>query len=188
LLRSFRDDEIKAKQRFPTPIGDISLERGFEQGIAGSLGAFGPLIGVGKPDEELPQIGASRAYLTDEEWQPGVLRWLDQSLLIVMIAGATEWITWELHRIVEMGRSERLFILMPPGTNRARWQNVVDSLSHTKWNAALRTVDINGLLLLQLRHDGKVIAIKRQTAITFIQDYQLAMAIALCEEFCQKPA
>ena len=187
LLRSFGDDEIQAWRRFSTPVGDISLGRRFEQGIAGSLRAFGPLIAIGKPGEEVPQIGAVRAYLSDAEWQPAVLRWLDQALLIVMIAGATEWVTWELHRIVEKGRNQRLLILLPPGPNEKRWEHIVSSLAHTSWAAALQTIDIDGVLLIQLERDGNVLAIKRQTAMTFIQDYQLAMAIAIHRELCAKP-
>ena len=187
LLRSFQDDMLKANQYFPTPIGTISLHRRFEQGIAGSLGAFGPLIAVGKPGEELPQIGAARAYLSDAEWQPAVLGWVEEALFIAMIAGATEWIRWELHRIVERGRIRHLFILLPPTVDKARWDNVLAALAGTGWQAALATIDIRGLMLVQLRPDGRVIAIKRQGSAPFVQDYQLAIAIALYEEFCRKP-
>lgn len=183
LLRSFQDEMLKADQYFSTPIGSISLHRRFEQGIAGSFTAFGPLIAIGKPGEELPQIGAARIYLGDAEWQAAVLRWMDASVMIAMIAGATEWIRWELHRIVEMGRASRLLILLPPQADKARWDNVVAALAGTPWGAPLGALDIKGLLLVMLRPEGRVVAIRRHGGRPFIQDYQLAIAIAVHEEF-----
>ncbi len=184
LLRAFRDDDAKASRVFNTPLGKILLARRFEQGIAGGLSTFGPLIAVGKPGEELPEVGAARAYLTDKDWQPTVLRWIDQSLFIVMVAGVTQWITWELQRIVEQGQDRHLFIMLPPGDNRQRWQNVVNSLAGTEWHAALAALDIAGLLLVRLLPGGAVGAV-RQRSRPVVQDYEIALAIAIYEEFCR---
>ena len=114
LLRSFQDDAIEMNHRFRTRIGEVEQSRRFEQQVAGMLESFGPLIAVGKPGEELPQIGAARAYLSEAEWQPAVIRWIDEAVFIAMIAGSTEWIRWELGRILEMGRVQHLLILVPP--------------------------------------------------------------------------
>lgn len=113
LLRSFRDDRLMAPQRRRYFLWDINVARRFEQAIAGSFQTLGPLIAVGEPGEKLPQIGAARAYLPDREWQDAVLGWIEESLLIVMIAGSTQWIQWELHRILEKNRSQHLVILVP---------------------------------------------------------------------------
>jgi hypothetical protein len=184
LLRSFRDEMLGAPQFIRTPVGDIALGRRFEQGIAGSLGAFGPLIAIGKPGEKLPQIGAARTYLADQEWQPAVIRWMNESLFIAMIAGATEWIHWELQRILELGHVRRLVILLPPQADDARWANIVKAFTGTRWDPALRQLETQSVILVQLRPDGGIIAI-RKTASRILEDYQLAIALAVYEEFCR---
>lgn len=185
LLRSFKDEMLGAPQFVRTPVGDIALGRRFEQGIAGSLGAFGPLIAIGKPGEKLPQIGAARTYLAEGEWQPAVIRWMNDSLFIAMIAGATEWIHWELQRILELGHVRRLVILLPPQRDDARWSNIVKAFAGTRWDPAMRALDTQSVILVQLRPDGGIFAI-RKTASRILQDYQLAIAIAVYEEFCRQ--
>ena len=199
LLRSFQDDTIQMIHRFRTRIGDVEQTRRFEQQVAGMLEAFGPLIAVGKPGEELPQIGAARAYLSEAEWQPAVIRWIDEAVFIAMIAGATEWIRWELGRILEMGRVQHLLILVPPTPGKLnwemgngvpvaeRWKNVLAALATTRWSPALQSLDTAGLLLVLLRPDGTVIAIRRDgKAAPYADDYQVAIAIALYDVFCRR--
>lgn len=185
LLRSFRDDLLTVRQRIRTAVGDLAPRpRRFEQGLAGSLGAFGPLIAIGRPGEEFPQIGAARSYLAENEWQAAVIRWIDQALFIAMIAGATEWIRWELGRILEKGRMRHLFVFLPPKVDRERWQNLLDGLAGTGWHPALAGLALEGLMLVQLRPDGRVIAIRREGE-PWEDDYRLAAAVAIYEEFCR---
>jgi len=201
LLRSFQDDVIQVFHRIPTRIGDMLQIRRFEQEIAGMLAAFGPVIAVGKPGEELPQIGAARAYLSEGEWQPAVMRWMDEAVFIAMVAGATEWIRWELSRILEMGRVRHLIILVPPmpgkrnwempttTSTEERWNNVLGALAATRWAPALDTLETRGLLLVLLRPDGRVVAIRREGKDPpWADDYQIAVAIAIYDEFCRAAA
>jgi len=185
LLRSFRDDEIKCREiRRPLPgLPNLGTRR-FEQGIAGTLHAFGPLVAVGAPGEAIPKIGAARTYLREDLWQDAVARFIGAALLIVMIAGDTQWIKWELHRIVEMGRLRHLLILMPPDVGerrRERWSNVLASFAQTAWYDALATMDIDQLLLIQLRPDGALVAIRSGGSL--VDDYRLAILIAIFGEF-----
>lgn len=194
LLRSFRDDRLMAPRRRRYFIWVVSAARRFEQAIAGSFEAFGPLIAIGEPGEKLPQIGAARTYLSDREWQEAVLGWINESLIIVMIAGSTQWIQWELHRILDKERSRHLLILIPPDSSQARflklrrvssrkdrWANVLASLAGTEWSPALRSIDIKDLLLVQLKPAGKVNAIKADNS--YVQAYLLAIAAAIDNEF-----
>lgn len=182
LLRSFKDDEIICYKRFKTPIGEVVMARRFEQGIAGPLGAYGPVIAIGKPGEEMPQIGAARTYLSEADWQPTVLRWMGEALALVMIVGDTEWIRWELDRILELRRDRHLLLLLPPAKGDERWRNVLKVLGATIWGPTLSALDTKGVLLVQLRPDGKVIAIRKEGR-PLIEDYHLAIAVALYKEF-----
>ena len=186
LLRSFGDDaSLPVSRPQKSPVGNLMFRRRLEQGIAGALKTFGPLIAIGKPGEPLPEIGAARAYLDDNEWQPAVLRWIEQALFIVMMAGATTWITWELHRIVELGRAHHLFVVVPPGDNGKRWQHIDKSLESTRWYPGVAALDPKGLLLVRLRSDGRVCAIRKNGRMVE-QDYQLALAISVYDEFCRQ--
>lgn len=187
LLRSFADDGIEMNHRFATRIGDVEQTRRFEQQLAGMFEAFGPLIAIGQPGEELPQIGAARGYRTEAEWQSEVIRWIDEARFIAMIAGPTEWVRWELGRVLEMGRLRHLLILLPPTIEQRapRWANVLDALAGTRWHSALAALDTGGLLLVLLRPDGTVLAMRRGgKAPPYADDYQVAVAIALYEMFC----
>jgi len=185
LLRSFKDDLLVVRQRIATSMGDLAPRpRRFEQGLAGSLAAFGPLIAVGKPGEDFPQIGAARNYLAEDAWQPAVLRWMGEALVIAMIAGDTEWIRWELGRILDQDRTRHLIVFLPPKADGDRWRNLLAGLAGTPWHPALAGLAIDGLMLVQLRPDGKVIAVRRKGE-PWEEDYQLATAIAIYEEFCR---
>ena len=35
-------------------------------------GGYGPFLAIGEPNEGLPQLGAARAYLSDDKWQEQV--------------------------------------------------------------------------------------------------------------------
>lgn len=186
LLRSFKDDvRVSVGRPQRTPVGTVVFGRRLEQAIAAWLTTFGPLIAIGNPGEKLPQIGAARAYLSDDEWQPQVLQWMDDALFIIMMAGATPWITWELHRIVERGHAHQLFIVVPPRDKGQRWPHVVESMRSTPWFPALDHLDPTGLLVVRLLPDGWVRAV-RSRGRGMEQDYQLALAISVFQAFRQQ--
>ena len=86
-----------------------------EAAIADELSRLGPFIAIGQPGERLPRLGAARAYFSDDEWQSAVIDWISRARLIVMIAGRTPWVQWELRQIVRAGQLDKLLILLPPG-------------------------------------------------------------------------
>jgi hypothetical protein len=193
LLRSFRDDRLLAWQRMRTFSMAFDRRKRFEQALARTLQQLGPLVAVGAPDERVPQLGAARSYLLDAEWQDRVLAWMNDSLAIIMIAGSTDWIRWELHRAVERHLEHNLMILLPPdraspraapGAGRdARWQNVCAALADTAWSPALAAVDVEHLLLCRLKPDGRVWAMTSGSDLA--QDYQLAIILAIFDAFCR---
>jgi hypothetical protein len=60
-LRSFKADEVT---RRGTIFGDFQTE---EEVLAEVLSEFGPVVAIGKPGEELPELGAARLYVRDAE-------------------------------------------------------------------------------------------------------------------------
>lgn len=194
LLRSFRDDQLLAPERRRYGPFVVNSVRRFEQQIADSFQEVGPLIAIGEPGERLPQLGAARSYLADDKWQAAVLGWIEEAMMIVMIAGTTEWIRWELHRILEKGRDPHLIILLPPdrsrfsprgkkrlSTRQQRWSNVLTSFAGAEWAGALGALDITNVLLIQLDPGGRVTAMKADSI--YAQAYQLAIMLAVDNEF-----
>jgi len=180
LLRSFRDEYVRVPNYIETRFGSINPTRRLEQGLT-ILNALGPLIAVGNPGEPLPHIGAARAFLSKDAWQPAVLRWIDEAVLVVMIAGPTDMIRWELERIVEKDSFHKFAIALPPGEPSDRWRNVMKVLSTTPWAAALASLDPKNALLVKLRPNGTILVVKR-TGLPFLQDYQLGLAILLYDQ------
>jgi hypothetical protein len=119
ILRSFRDDAIglRSSKAFAIPFR-------YEQAIAEVLRDLGPVIAIGEPGEGLPQIGAARAYVSDNEWQEVVKRWIDEAAVIALLAGDTHWLRWEIEQVIEARKLDRVFVMLPPIGSEHRWPNV----------------------------------------------------------------
>ena len=144
LLRSFVDDEKVNYQRADAALFDFSLE----SRLAGHFSAIGPFIAVGAPKDDNLHLGAVRATLSDEEWQGIVVRWIYDARLIVLMAGTTHWIGWELKKIVDAGRTNKLIVLFPPIKKLRRKKNAEQRLemvrvafAGTIWKPALDKLD-----------------------------------------------
>jgi len=76
---------------------------------------------------------------------------------------------------------------MPTTTStEERWKNVLAALAATRWATALTALDTKGLLLVLLRPGGSVVAIRREGRdAPYADDYQIALAIAIYDEFCR---
>ena len=114
-LRSFRDDKYKLKERVRVAGVPINQPLRMEEALAVRFRDFGPFLAVGEPGEGLPQLGAARAYLSDDQWQAAVLNWIRESRLIAMLCGPTQWIHWEMQNIIRSQRLDRVLLLLPPG-------------------------------------------------------------------------
>lgn len=110
-LRSFTDDDTAASVDDGVPVNVHSRE---EQ-LAGALSVFGPVIAVGKPGEPLPRLGAARFYLPPDDWQPGVLRLMELSQLIVLGLGLGEGLWWEVEQARATQPARKLVLLAPGG-------------------------------------------------------------------------
>lgn len=169
-LRSFSDDE---KHRHPHPdraLLDYSLETRF----ANHFNKFGPFIAIGSPKEALPQPGAARAILPDDQWQPRVLDWMKEAQVIIMYAGTTEWVSWELRKIAECGRSTDLILMFPQTkllTSWSRERDVVARIDSVRevykdsaWEEELSEYrDFTKVRAMLFRIDGSMIILKSRS-------------------------
>jgi len=60
------------------------------------LGTVGPFVAIGSPRDPLPPLGASRFYLPGPDWQGFVTHLVRRARLVVVLAGQTPGLEWEL--------------------------------------------------------------------------------------------
>jgi hypothetical protein len=114
-LRGFGDDpDAAVVDELPGTLwtGLVSIHSR-EEHLIGALGAFGPVVAVGRPGEQLPHLGAARFYLPGDDWQSGVLRLMELSQLIVLRLGEGEGVWWEVDQARATQPPGKLVLLIP---------------------------------------------------------------------------
>jgi hypothetical protein len=104
-LRSFLDDKVAAKREVTMLTEEEELNKAFEH--------IGPMIAIGRPGETLPEVGAARAYFTDDKWQAAVYHYMDISRLIVLRAGLSQGLIWEIQNSIQRLDPSKLILLIP---------------------------------------------------------------------------
>lgn len=118
-LRSFADDDAKVVTRGSSrhTVVERALLRvreRFEVVITWHLWRHGPVVGVGRPRERLPRLGAAREYLDDGAWRAGVERFLAGARAVVVVLGHSDGLAWELEAVRRTGVMDRTVLLVPP--------------------------------------------------------------------------
>src|SRR5438034_54533 len=107
-LRSFATDP----SFLSTATGFISGWLTEEEQLAEVLQPFGDLVAIGKPGETLPTPGAARLYATDAEWKKVVTDQMQTARLVVIRAGASGGLLWEVKEVVQVVNPKKLLILI----------------------------------------------------------------------------
>jgi len=182
-LRSFTDDERVQYGNSQRALLDFSLETR----LANHFSHFGPFIAVGSPQETVPQPGAARVLLSDDEWQARVLGWMESANLIVMYCGTTKWVNWELQKVIERDRSTSLILMIPEikgwrASKRRqdianRVQQLREVFRNTEWNEELSEYsDFSSVRAMLFRADGSMVMIRSRSRSR--DSYHLAALIA----------
>ena len=102
-----------------------------EEQLVGVLSEIDPVVAVGRPGERLPELGATREYI-GEDWQQYVIQLMGRARLVVVRAGATPGVTWELSEAGTRVSPDRLVLLVP--FDRKRYDRFcADLLPLLKW-------------------------------------------------------
>ncbi|MFF0492535.1 hypothetical protein ACFYTQ_26195 [Nocardia sp. NPDC004068] len=126
-LRSFNDDAMRF--RAPNPnVGILGIFDGFtvrfEELLAFLVSSESPLIAIGKPGEPLPERGAVRTYVSDDEWQSAVEESAKRVDSIVLVAGVTDGLKWELTHLRKWGLAQKATVLLPPVDESQAWNRL----------------------------------------------------------------
>lgn len=87
-----------------------------EQELAWIMSRIGPVVAIGKPGEHLPPLGAARVYVDDNNWRDTIAQLMDQAAVVVVRAGDTTNLWWEIEEAVARVPPGRVLIvaLGPP--------------------------------------------------------------------------
>jgi hypothetical protein len=115
--------------------------RTYEERLARMFREFGPLVAVGRPEEQLPLgSGAQRIYIPRDGWEPIVSELIDSARLIILGAGPGKGTVWEYVEVMRRRDPSRLLIL------------VTDRDAYRRFKAS-SIAEVEGVLLeLQSRH------------------------------------
>jgi hypothetical protein len=83
-----------------------------EEQLREVLQPFGDLVAIGKPGETLPTPGAARLYASDAEWKKVVTGQMQTARLVVIRAGTSGGLLWELKEVVQVVNPKKLLILI----------------------------------------------------------------------------
>jgi hypothetical protein len=166
-LRAFDDDE---KQQFAGS-DKAFLDFSLELRLANHFTYFGPFIAIGSPKESVPQPGAARAILSEQEWQPRVTNWMRASSLIIMYSGKTHWVNWELSKIIEAERVPNLILMTPEFKGwsyrkrtrdlSTRIDRMREAFKETKWSRSLAAFeDFQHARAMVFDGDGSLVVIR----------------------------
>jgi hypothetical protein len=177
LLRSFADESMSIAEAPSFTWGQMSSLARMEESIADQLRPFGPLVAIGKPGETLPQLGASRNYYSDAEWQAAALALMREAVVIVVIAGVSPGLRWELEAIARAGQQSKLLMLMPEPHRRRRWEVITQELGDVPGFDGLPREVPRGLLCM---HAGPCAGCTLLSALRSGKiDYDTAIRLAL---------
>jgi len=190
-LRSFVDDE---RVHFDSnEAGRTLFDFSLEARLAAHFFETGPFIAVDSP-KHTAAIGAARASLPETDWQGKVVEWMGGARLIVLLAGLTQWVRWEMRQIVELGYGRKLIILMPElsgrkrklrsGLARKRVEIIRETFSGSPWEASINEPCVpEKIRSLMFGPDGQVTAVCAKSRSR--DCYQLAALISeylICNE------
>jgi hypothetical protein len=116
-LRSFADDGRKMREgiwyQFFQSLYAL-IARTVEQRLARAVRKYGPFIAIGRPGEDLPELGAARMYVSDNDWQEVVTDFLTRPGATVLFqVGETPGLRWELQAVSRHVPPARVLLIVP---------------------------------------------------------------------------
>jgi hypothetical protein len=114
-LRSFLDDKVTSRSK-QDPVIPVIRSNDFleteEEALAKVMQEVGPFVAIGRPGEELPELGAERMYVEDDEWQAVISGLLMRSRLVVLRAGKTPGFLWEIQQVAKLANPNKIILLI----------------------------------------------------------------------------
>lgn len=107
-LRAFDSDgQIRSVETgLPFPIEELAGE----EILAKRFSRIGEFLAFGRPGEQCPPSGARRIYARNDQWQDEIRTMIKNAAIVVMQAGPTKGLQWELHQAMQIANPQRFYI------------------------------------------------------------------------------
>ncbi len=119
-LRSFHDDDVAliddGGSAFTRHVMQAISPPSPEQEMADILRRVGPVVAIGKPGEPLPQLGAARLYVSNDQWQGKVVELMSVARLVVVRLGGSAGVLWEVEQALAKLPRQRLVLAVLGGS------------------------------------------------------------------------
>lgn len=106
-LRSFESDAL---DHFEARSGLSTSATTKEVDLVSRFERIGPVLAIGRPGENLAQLGSARLYVADDDWQTIARRLMASARFVVIRAGNTPGIRWELARALSELPPEKIIL------------------------------------------------------------------------------
>jgi hypothetical protein len=94
----------------------------FEQVLAHVTRKIGPLVAIGEPGHP-PILGARNLYVGDDNWQEQVIDLARRSQLVILTAGVSNGVLWEVSTMTKEVPPDRLLLNVPSASRGERRDN-----------------------------------------------------------------
>jgi hypothetical protein len=173
-LRSFADDKVWL---WGKGIFGKFRRKPIDEAIERLAKRLGPFVAIANPNTQLPRLGAAQTYFSNDTWQNAIARWVQTAQMIVMVAGRTEGLRWELDHILADEGQAKLVMFFPPAFRKdsvvaARWFS--EHFSHTRYGQDLSAIDPRKVIGIAFREDGLFVVETRRVHRREV-DYLVAM-------------
>jgi hypothetical protein len=139
LLRAFQDDNAPVQNS--APLGDwrqiasrfgVDRSISFEEMLYDLFSNCGPVIAIGRPNEQLPPLGSARFWVRNDRtdrWKEVVEMLLFEAKRTILIMGhlpGRKGLTWEAEKVLSLSTPEKAVLVMPPINEeeaKNRWES-----------------------------------------------------------------
>jgi hypothetical protein len=83
---------------------------------------MGPLVAVGEPGHP-PILGARNLYVGDDNWKEQVINLAQRSQLVILTAGISNGVLWEVRTMSKEAPPDRLLLNIPGASRGERQKN-----------------------------------------------------------------
>ena len=101
---------------------------GIDEALAKVLKNVGPLVALGKPSDKQLPLGAIRVYFDQDTWQENVKTLMSMSKLVVIQAGHSRGLEWEIATAIKCLQPQQLLFTF------LSWQGLDNVSRHTKFS------------------------------------------------------
>jgi hypothetical protein len=148
-LRSFDDDAVPDLTESLAPLGPRGARRSIEMRLSQVFKGLGPVISIGRPGERLPEIGANRFYVSDDDWQEAVLYFLERAVAVVILVGRSTGVTWEIKTALRTVPHQKVLFVFPyllPKEKRPSGRSIKEAIRSTMGHRPVRKAMLADLM------------------------------------------